>query len=38
LPGGGEIRLEFSGAPSVVLRDINDVSDLQVESAATPSA
>ncbi len=38
LPGGGAIRLEFSGAPSVVLRDINDTSDLQFESAATPSA
>jgi hypothetical protein len=38
LPGGGEIRFEFLGAPSVVLRDINDNSDLQLESAATSSA
>jgi hypothetical protein len=38
LPGGGAIRLEFSDARAVVLRDINETSDLQFESAARPPA
>lgn len=38
LPDGGEIRLEFAGAPAVILRDVHDRSQLEVGSVATPIA
>lgn len=35
LPGGGEIRLEFSNAPRVVLRDVLDRTELEIGTDAT---
>jgi hypothetical protein len=37
-PGGGEIRVEFSDGCSLVFRDLDDVSDVEVEGCATSFA
>lgn len=38
LPGGGEIRLEFSDAPSVILRDQQDKTELEISTDVTSTA
>ena len=38
LPDGGEIRLEFSGAPGVILRDRRDKAELEISTDVTSTA